>query len=192
MKTCSRCNIKKSLKGFNKDRTHNDGHGSWCKECCSKRNKGEHIREYNRNYNRSPRGQKVRKKYAKSKKGHIVLKKALQKYRRSEKYVKYRISYRKLPKVKEGITTSRLKSMYGITLDLYRTMFSKQNGRCAICRKSEIQKIRGKIKALSVDHCHKTGKVRGLLCDSCNNGLGRFKDSLKLLALAMEYLKSAT
>jgi len=65
----------------------------------------------------------------------------------------------------------------------------KQNGKCAICKKPETRKTGNKIRELSIDHCHKTGKVRGLLCDSCNNGLGRFKDSVKLLESALKYLK---
>lgn len=56
-----------------------------------------------------------------------------------------------------------------------------QSGKCLIC--NEIP------KRLVVDHCHTSGKVRGLLCDHCNTGLGRFKDSPELLMAAIRYLK---
>lgn len=77
---------------------------------------------------------------------------------------------------------SLLKTKFGITLDQYNEMLVEQNGVCAICGKID------KFQALSVDHSHQSGKVRGLLCSSCNNGLGRFKDSHEILQKAIEYL----
>ena len=71
---------------------------------------------------------------------------------------------------------------YGITLEKYEAMEKKQNGVCAICMEKEPN------KKLAVDHCHITGKVRGLLCSNCNNGLGKFKDSKTLLIKAINYL----
>jgi len=70
---------------------------------------------------------------------------------------------------------------YGITRDDYESMFVAQGGKCAICKKSST-------KALAVDHCHQTEVVRGLLCRSCNVGLGNFKDDPELLSAAREYL----
>ena len=65
-------------------------------------------------------------------------------------------------------------------------MFAIQRGCCAICgtHQSEM-KIR-----LSVDHDHTTGKIRSLLCKSCNIGLGEFKDRVELLKKAISYLES--
>lgn len=74
---------------------------------------------------------------------------------------------------------------YGITEQDYNRLLSKQKGGCGICHKPS------KVKALAVDHDHEAGVVRGLLCGSCNNGLGRFKDSAKLLASAIDYLTRA-
>jgi hypothetical protein len=81
---------------------------------------------------------------------------------------------------------SYLQKNYLITLDEYNLIFSKQEGRCVICGKhqSEIK------KALSVDHCHKTGKVRGLLCGKCNMGLGSFEDDIENLKCAILYLNN--
>jgi len=85
------------------------------------------------------------------------------------------------------LRNSKLKA-YGITLEEYENMLKYQNGVCKICSKPET-KGRGKDKAtLAVDHCHDTGKVRGLLCSSCNRGLGFFGDSLLLLNKAADYL----
>lgn len=81
----------------------------------------------------------------------------------------------------------RLKIEYGITLDDYNKLYESQNGKCAIC--SEEKSDNGK-DGLVVDHCHKKGNIRGLLCASCNNGLGRFKDSIKSLEAAIVYLQN--
>lgn len=63
-------------------------------------------------------------------------------------------------------------------------MVDDQNGVCAICLKPPT------VKALCVDHSHDTGTVRGLLCDKCNQGLGRFDDDPTMLEAAIQYLKS--
>lgn len=63
---------------------------------------------------------------------------------------------------KDKIKNAQLKRYYGITLEYYNQMLKKQDYKCAICRKEST-------KSLVVDHCHKSGKVRGLLCsDPCN------------------------
>lgn len=74
---------------------------------------------------------------------------------------------------------------YGLTVEQYNEMQEKQSGRCAICNQPEEQDRR-----LAVDHCHATGKVRALLCQSCNTGLGLFRDSEALLMAAANYLQS--
>lgn len=77
-----------------------------------------------------------------------------------------------------------LRRRYGITVDEYEAMLKQQRGVCAIC----LQECTSG-KSLAVDHCHKTGKVRGLLCAACNVSLGKFKDSTALLESAIKYLK---
>ncbi len=78
-----------------------------------------------------------------------------------------------------------LKYKYGITIDSYNSLFLKQEGKCAICKthQSELP------KKLYVDHCHKTGEVRGLLCKKCNSGLGFFNDDSLLIHEALTYLQ---
>lgn len=83
----------------------------------------------------------------------------------------------KLDKIREY----GLLSNYNITLEEYRKLLEGQNGVCKICGKSDS-------KALSVDHSHITGEIRGLLCQKCNSGLGMFNDSPELLNKAIEYL----
>lgn len=77
---------------------------------------------------------------------------------------------------------------YGIDITDYNIMFENQKGCCKICN-THISELNLKIKkSLCVDHNHETGKVRGLLCDKCNRGLGLFCDDENLLYKAMEYL----
>lgn len=76
---------------------------------------------------------------------------------------------------------------YGISVDEHQQMLAKQEGLCAICRKPPAMTARTS-QRLHIDHDHETGKVRGLLCDRCNVGLGHFRDSSKLLAAAITYL----
>lgn len=73
---------------------------------------------------------------------------------------------------------------YGLTVDDYWKMFDEQGGRCAIC-----QEARGR-RELAIDHCHTTGRVRGLLCNRCNPGLGNFRDDVARLRAAIAYLES--
>lgn len=78
-----------------------------------------------------------------------------------------------------------LKNNYGISLDEYKEMYAAQEGKCAICE--AVKPDHGK-SGLVVDHCHTHGHVRMLLCFECNTGLGRFKDDVRLLAKAIDYL----
>lgn len=76
----------------------------------------------------------------------------------------------------------RLKYRYGITLDQHAAMIDKQKGKCAICGDA----FAG---TPHVDHCHATGKIRGMLCDRCNRGIGYFRDDANRLSAAAKYLK---
>lgn len=82
----------------------------------------------------------------------------------------------------------KLKKAYGITLDQYNEMLSKQDGKCMICLVNNNGYYRKKPRAFAVDHCHTTGKIRGLLCSDCNTGIGLLKDNIDLLNNAIKYL----
>jgi hypothetical protein len=76
---------------------------------------------------------------------------------------------------------NHLAAAYGLSLDDYDKMLAAQEYRCAICAD-------GGSRRLAVDHCHETAKVRGLLCDKCNMGLGLFKDDPDRMMRAVGYL----
>ena len=82
--------------------------------------------------------------------------------------------------------TDRIR-LYGITNKDYLDLFWKQNGKCKICENVETDKYKGKLKPLAVDHCHKTKKVRGLLCSKCNLAIGMFKHNPDILRKAAIY-----
>lgn len=82
------------------------------------------------------------------------------------------------------VAEERLKNRYGMTFKDYEKMLEEQDGKCKICGAT----TSGGRGLFHVDHDHKTGIVRGLLCQQCNVGLGCFKDNPKSLASAITYL----
>ncbi len=84
---------------------------------------------------------------------------------------------------------SRLFLRYKLTLAQCEAMDKAQEGKCLLCGQDPTITKRGR-KQLVVDHCHKTGTVRGLLCDVCNRALGMFQDSPTLLRIAADYLEN--
>lgn len=84
---------------------------------------------------------------------------------------------------REGSRRSKLKTAYGLTMESYDSMMREQSGLCAICHQPPGR------RRLAVDHCHSTGRVRGLLCAPCNTALGSFRDEIPLLVAAIAYLK---
>lgn len=117
-------------------------------------------------------------------------------YRRSDRYKEFateckvcyrrrrRLNYKKNPKMHKNFM---LKKTYGITLKQFNQMLKIQGHSCSICNKHK----RNETKMLHVDHNHLTGNVRGLLCQSCNLGLGRLKGDLgiDILLKAVAYLR---
>lgn len=75
-------------------------------------------------------------------------------------------------------------SKYGLTISAYEAILLKQGGACAICRSTDWG-----AKGPTIDHDHKTGMVRGILCQKCNTTLGNFNDSAAMMRLAIEYLE---
>ena len=86
---------------------------------------------------------------------------------------------------KDKYRNYNLKKQFGISLQEYTDMFEKQGKRCAICKKENNSKT-----PFPLDHCHKTLKVRGILCNQCNQGLGIFYDNIETLQSAIEYLRA--
>jgi Recombination endonuclease VII len=93
-------------------------------------------------------------------------------------------SAKKEPGRQAAIRRHNLKKRYGISTDQYAAMLAAQGGVCWICAYAPTEAA----KRLGVDHCHKTGTIRGLLCRWCNIALGKFKDDHRLMRRAISYL----
>lgn len=90
----------------------------------------------------------------------------------------------------ERAKSHNLRKSYGIDLKEYERLVAAQQGMCAICSSPETTKDKdGGPRMMPVDHDHKTGKVRALLCTQCNRGLGMFTDSIEKLRAAVDYLE---
>ncbi len=120
-----------------------------------------------------------------------------QKYRAEHKdrYSKYRENWRSKDPEGEARAYRKyyLKVKHNITPEQFQELWNAQEGKCAICGCTEDISVRwrGKRPRLAVDHDHATGKIRGLLCYSCNVGLGNLGDTIEDLRKALAYLESA-
>jgi hypothetical protein len=180
MKKCIGCKIEKEFINFVKRAKNKDGYEDHCKKC-----------RY---------GYEPRKRCTIEKQCNTCLETKLVEffpfqdtkklYRRSKCrkcFNKEREKRRKLePKEKRAIRFRKksIKRLYGITIEDYNKMLLEQNNKCKICNKPDVQN-----KQLSIDHCHFTGKVRGLLCTRCNTTIGLFEDDIDLMMKAINYLK---
>jgi len=88
-----------------------------------------------------------------------------------------------IAKNKNRYKDRHLKYTFDLPYGSYDGMLNKQKGKCAICLRMPYEH-----KRFAVDHNHKTGIIRGLLCDNCNVGLGKFFDNIKILTKAIRYL----
>jgi hypothetical protein len=160
-KTCKRCRTTKSLDQFYANPKGRNGTRPECKTCT-----GEIRRAW----------------YANNRKAEIERVTAWQ--REHPDKLKARMdAFRAAGKKKLSDRKSHLKRKYGLSLEQYDAMLAAQGGVCAICHLPRPDERR-----LHVDHDHETGEIRGLLCFSCNNALGDFRDSLELFRAAAEYL----
>jgi hypothetical protein len=110
---------------------------------------------------------------------------ATAKYRTQNPEVYRKASLKYWNKCSEAKRHTAWLKRYGLSKEEYEIMFKKQNGLCLICKK---QCSSG--QNLSVDHCHRTGKVRGLLCKKCNTALGMLEDNIQYFETAILYLKN--
>lgn len=92
-------------------------------------------------------------------------------------------------KNKRSVRNTRLKRLYGITMDVYDAMLAQQDGKCAICGTTEPG---GNSPLFHVDHCHDSSVIRGLLCGKCNFGIGQLDHDVSRLQAAIDYLNRSS
>ncbi len=160
-RTCTKCLEFKPWDKFAKDHSCRNGYKSMCKIC---RNNYE-VRIFHGNPERK-----------------------LKQYSRSKLYNQNNPELVKMWRKKHQFSEHKRKGI-DINHEKFEQLSESQNYRCAICGGVEI--INGKTIRLSVDHCHKTNQVRGLLCGNCNRGIGLLKDDPELLIRAVAYLRKA-
>jgi hypothetical protein len=93
-------------------------------------------------------------------------------------------------KNKEHKRENQLKRRFGLSQAEYDDMSEAQGHSCAICRRPERDSVNGVVKRMAVDHEHVTGRIRGLLCSSCNRGIGLFDDDPETIRSAARYIES--
>lgn len=103
---------------------------------------------------------------------------------RQERIDKAKNAYRRDP---ESRWAYMIRYKFGISVEQYKAMLSTQDGVCLICK----QPPSGRFKRLAVDHCHKTNKIRGLLCVKCNRVIGYLRDDPVVADAAAAYLRSS-
>lgn len=106
--------------------------------------------------------------------------------KKSKEYQEYRKDYYNSPERKKHYQLKRLQREFGLSPESYEQMLLIQDNKCAICEEDE-KSTRN--KNLSVDHCHETNQIRGLLCSRCNRAIGLLQDDEIILQKAIDYLK---
>lgn len=163
-KLCLKCKNLKLTYEFSKDSYRKDGLQAWCKKCQASHTK----QRYHSNLEVRKQAKKAQDKYRLENKDKVL---ALNKE-----------WYEKNPRKRKEYF---IRFKFNLSLEEYDAILLSQNGLCAICRETEKTANR----SLAIDHCHKTGTIRGLLCGNCNQGIGKFKDDTSLLENAILYLQ---
>lgn len=175
MRKCATCKKEQPLSEFRKDKSRKDGIHRTCKEC----NKNSQRIWYQKNKKKAQK--ESNKRYHKNKNKISARRKA----QRKKDPLKFREQAKKRYNLKIAKTYAwRAAGIKNMTNERYDKLFTEQKGCCKICDTPQTMLKR----TLAVDHDHKTGEVRGLLCDCCNRALGYFRDSLALLDNAKTYL----
>ena len=166
-KTCPKCKENKELNSdnFYSSKQTKSGYKCYCKVCIDLQNKSYDSLNKDKLHARIL---KSRNRNVDSKAKHV---KSSALWRENNKEI-----------YKNGI----LKRKYGITFSEFKEKFELQEGKCKIC----LKKLELLDKNTHVDHCHKTNKVRGILCNSCNVALGHVKDDITILKNAILYLET--
>lgn len=162
-KQCRKCKLIKSKIDFCKDKTRKDGLNCICKECMNNISKNWRLKnpDYHKTYGK-------------------------QHYSNNKNYYKEKHNaYNKTDSGKKSMRKTHLRIKFNITPEDYDKMLINQKNKCKICGS---ENIIARKELLAVDHDHKSGKIRGLLCNKCNRGLGCFNDNINLFKKAIKYL----
>ena len=187
MKYCPDCRQDLPLDNFTKNVRSRDGLAFYCRPCASARG------DVSRRKRLGPIKKRVRPKGVLVPSGHKWCPecgevKSLAEFPTSKRSSSGYLSYCKpchivvcnRSREKQGGNRNyHLRRRYGITAEHYDQMLAEQGGLCALCREAPAE---------HVDHDHKTGRVRGLLCFNCNGALGQFRDRRDLILAAISYL----
>ena len=181
---CSKCKQEKDSSLFYKN--ERDGSNNmayyYCLKCFEEYRRAVSRKHYNNNKKKEARRKK--QYYIDNKEKCIGRDKAYYENNKEKCITKDKEYYMEnKDKYKKRYEKYRIKQ-YGITIEEYNTIFETQDGCCAICGAHQ-SALKNK---LCIDHDHETDEVRGLLCSSCNKGLGIFKDDTNALQKAIEYL----
>ena len=161
MKTCKKCQLVKPFEEFYRDAGMRDGYRNDCKACNAAASR---LR-----YQANPEAAIARVKRWQQENADRV--NAYHRTRRSD------------PAVKRAERSAYLQRKYGVSIEEYEAMLVRQGGGCGICGRSPSSQV-----SLHVDHDHRTGRIRGLLCFVCNSSLGELDDR-DLLRAALRYVE---
>lgn len=171
---CNVCNNLLPVESFHKCATISRGYQYRCKQCVSADDKTEKRLAYQKEKVKEWRASNPEKRNEQKQRHYLKNKEKIDQ-RAKDWYNNNKDRYRNRSMLRK----------YGIDLFQYNLMRELQQYRCAICGQGEESLKNG----LVVDHCHKTGKVRKLLCTTCNTALGMFKENPMILQSAVEYIK---
>lgn len=198
-KKCSKCGESKSLDQFVKDKKSKDGLSWTCRTCDAayqrayRERMGDVYREKRRQYvinNLEKVAVRSHRHYLSKK--EELLSQSKMRYEQNKDEINSKRRARRNENT-DKFRDQDLQYRFGVTLHNYREMLNKQNGVCAICGKPETAKSnKGKLRLLSVDHDHRTGIIRGLLCSRCNTAMGLLLDDISILRAAIRYLTMET
>lgn len=170
MKTCTRCGEHKSLDDYYTDKNARDQRKSECKVCTKKLTRAYEVSH------KDEVNARARRRYAVV--GNTEPKRAASRKWRKGNPEALKLSSR----------NTKLKLKYGVTRRQLDDIYAHQRGECAVCRRQISWDSTEKNTKPHIDHCHETGVVRGLLCLTCNTGIGMLGDSVSLLDAAKSYL----
>ena len=187
-KACAICKVVKPLDQYSPNKLRRDGRGSYCRPCANARYTTPN-REKHRLAPMTAGGRSTCRRCNETKPEEEFYWQA-DKGRRANECIQCRAEVEKAQHAAEPLRRREkvIRSKYGLTLADYDALLGSQGGGCAICGRTEEPGQPG--RPLPVDHDHKTGRIRGILCGLCNKAIGQMLDNPELLRRAARYLET--